>query len=105
MVKDIFSAYLDLRANDRSAFDYDELQAMLENEPGEKFDVFVRLAFEISERPFTPDQVTHLAKKIANLAVFTVEFNMTESNSTNIVPEFAVDDYEDALNDAYQAIL
>lgn len=65
------------------AFDYDNLVDILgsESEEAGDFDVFVRLAFTISEMTLTRQEMSCAARMIANFAVNALEFNVCEGGN------------------------
>lgn len=83
------------------AIDYDYAYSVLADEDSEQFDLFVRLAYEFSERAltYTKAQQTRFAKMLANLAISTIEFNLANSDHDAL----AIEPILDAVSDASQA--
>ena len=69
----------EILTSDRS-FDYDEIFELLCENETEQFDLFIRLAYHLSELIETEQQAKSAARKIAQLAQDALEFNLYESD-------------------------
>ena len=72
--------YLDTHANSSTRFfDYDEAFAVFSRSEDEKFDLFVRIAYEISVRDYSLEKIERFKSLLSSLAVSVLEFNLNEA--------------------------
>lgn len=81
-------------SNDR-AFDYDGLHELLQNHDSEEFDVFVRLAYHLSQMVLSPAEMSRASRMMTVLAMDVLEFNVMNSDVVQS------DDTIDMIYDGY----
>ena len=85
-IRDYLAHNLDIP---NASFDYDELHSLMIERDDEQFDLFVRLAYNLSEMHLSPEKAKLAAKRIADLAVAVLTFNMSEGSNDDETIEAA----------------